>query len=268
MFHVKHSVHGTQRIAADSDMMFHVKPHNQIDSNYSDLLRSQADLLGVEVDAVSCALLLEHLKLVYRANASFNLTSITDSAAAIRLHIVDSLVGVPEVIKSPAGRLADIGSGAGYPGIPIAIVCHRRTTLFESVGKKANFLTETVNELKMGSRIEVEGRRSEELSEPHRNRYSVVTARALSSLPSLLELASPLLAIGGELIAYKGQLDMGERRRGEKAAEILGFKFERERRVFLPTGGEERTIIVYSKTGEPGISLPRRPGLAQRRPLA
>jgi len=73
--------------------MFHVKPSNPIDSQYSDLLREQADSLGVEVDASSCSLLLAHLKLVLRANSSFNLTSITDSDSAIRLHIVDSLVG-------------------------------------------------------------------------------------------------------------------------------------------------------------------------------
>lgn len=246
--------------------MFHVKPFNIIDAQYADLLCTQADLLGVEVDAGSCALLLEHLKLVLRANASFNLTSITNGVEAIRLHIVDSLAGVPEVIMAPRGRLADIGSGAGYPGIPIAIVCHRKATLFESVGKKARFLEDVATELQLDG-IDVEGRRSEELSEAHRNGYSVVTARALSSLPSLLELASPLLQIGGELIAYKGQLDAQERSKGNAAAEILGFVLQRERRVFLPTGGEERTILVYAKTGEPSISLPRRPGLAQRRPL-
>ncbi|MHB9038524.1 MAG: 16S rRNA (guanine(527)-N(7))-methyltransferase RsmG [Armatimonadota bacterium] len=243
-----------------------MKPFNPIDSQYADLLCTQADLLGVEVDAEACSLLLEHLKLVLRANTSFNLTSITNSSDAIRLHIIDSLAGVPEVIMAPAGRIADIGSGAGYPGIPISIVCHRRLTLFESVGKKAKFLQDVVIQLQL-DRIEVEGRRSEELSEVHRNGYSVVTARALSSLPSLLELASPLLEIGGELIAYKGQLDAQERSRGDSAAEILGFKLQRERRVFLPAGGEERTILVFAKTGEPNMSLPRRPGLAQRRPL-
>ncbi|PKQ29849.1 MAG: 16S rRNA (guanine(527)-N(7))-methyltransferase RsmG [Actinobacteria bacterium HGW-Actinobacteria-10] len=248
--------------------MFHVKPTNPIDSQYSDLLCNQADLVGVGVDAESCSLLLEHLKLVLHANMSFNLTTITDSTEAIRLHVVDSLVGVPEVITAPAGRLADIGSGAGYPGIPVAIVCRRRTTLFESVGKKARFLEETVGALDLADRIDVQGRRSEELSETHRGAYAVVTARALSSLPSLLELSSPLLAVGGELIAYKAGVDVDERLRGESAAALLGFELRRERRIFLPTGGEERTILVYAKVGEPTMSLPRRPGLAQRRPLA
>lgn len=247
--------------------MFHVKPFNPIDSQYADLLCAQAELLGVEVDAASCALLLAHLKLVLRANTSFNLTSITNSSDAIRLHIVDSLAGVPEIITAPSGRVADIGSGAGYPGVPISIVCHRRTTLFESVGKKAKFLQDLVDELDL-ERVVVEGRRSEELAECHRNGFSVVTARALSSLPSLLELASPLLEIGGELVAYKAQLDLDERSRGDRAAALLGFELQRERRVFLPTGGEERTILVYAKRGEPNMSLPRRPGMAQRRPLA
>lgn len=249
-------------------MMFHVKPRRDTEDHFADLICSQAELLGVEVDPRSCDLLLRHLKAVLRANKSFNLTTITSGERAVELHVVDSLVAVPDVIAAPAGRLADIGSGPGYPGIPLAIVCHRNTTLFESVTKKAVFLQQVVEDLALGDRIEVAARRSEELAEDQRGRYSVVTARALSSLPSLLELASPLLERGGQLIAYKAILDAHERGRGDDVAALLGFERVGERRVFLPGGGQERTIIRYQKIREPDISLPRRPGLAQRRPLA
>lgn len=248
--------------------MFHVKPRDDTWNALGDLICSQADLLGVEVDELSCGLLLRHLEHVLRANRSFNLTTITDSTEAVRLHVVDSLVAVPEIVSSPSGRLADIGAGAGYPGIPLALLCHRSTTLFESNGKKSTFLREVVRDLAIEERVEIAAHRSEELAEDQRGRSSIVTARAVSSLPSLLELASPLLQMGGRLVAYKGVVTAEERSRGEAAAGILGFESYSERRVFLPTGGEERTIITYAKIAEPGISLPRRPGLAQRRPLA
>ena len=248
-------------------MMFHVKPPGETEAQFASILCEQAGAVGVDVDAESCALLLLHLRCVLKANQAFNLTSITDGAEAVRLHIVDSLVAAPDVVAAPSGRLADIGSGAGYPGIPLAIVARRYTTLFESVKKKAAFLERTVEQMGLSSRIDVAGRRSEELSEEQRGRYSVVTARALSSLPSLLELASPLLCVGGLLIAYKAVLEQDERERGIEAAEYLGFRSSGERRIFLPKGGEERTIVKYEKVAEAQVSLPRRPGLAQRRPL-
>jgi len=255
------------RLSLWSGIVFHVKPREDSVAAFAAMICQQADSVGVEVQEEACAQLLRHLQQVLRANQSFNLTSITDAFTAVRLHIVDSLVGAPDVMSAPPGRLADIGSGAGYPGIPLAIVTRRHTTLFESNGKKSAFLRDVVLDLGLGSRIEVAGKRSEELSEDQRDRCGVVTARALSSIPSLLELASPLLQVGGLLIAYKGVVSNEERSRGEEAARVLGFESRGERRIFLPVGGEERTIVKYVKCDAPDVSLPRRPGLAQRRPL-
>jgi 16S rRNA (guanine527-N7)-methyltransferase len=213
------------------------------------------------------ASLAEYLERVLEANTSFNLTAVRDRDEAVWLHVVDSLLGLPYVDKAPPGSLADLGSGAGFPGVPLLLCSGRPGLLVESVGKKARFLEVAAGALCPSARVVC--RRAEELAGEEPGSQSVVTARALAALPSLVELGSPLLSVGGVLVAYKGSPSEEEMERGRKAAARAGMRELEAVRLTLPRPQRaERTLVLYEKTGPPEMRLPRRIGLAQKEPLA
>ena len=133
------------------------------------------------IDERTQALMEQHLALVIEANKTTNLTRITSPEEARILHLEDSLAGLPEVEAAPAGLLGDMGSGAGFPGIPLALATGRKTVLIESVGKKAALLDSFINELGLADCVETYAGRLEDLCGDRRASFAVLTARALSS---------------------------------------------------------------------------------------
>jgi 16S rRNA (guanine527-N7)-methyltransferase len=209
--------------------------------------------------------LLAHAEAVIAANETMNLTTIAPEDYA-GLHILDSLSALPQLLAAPRGIFADLGSGAGFPGIPLAIATGREVHLVESVRKKAAFLTRVCAELRLEATVHPI--RAEELAPLRAGAYSAVVARALSSLPSLVELAAPLLGRDGVLICLKGAPEEAELKRGDAAAAICGLVREHTESVTVPFVAGQRTIVVYRKTQPARVRLPRRIGLAQRQPLA
>jgi 16S rRNA (guanine527-N7)-methyltransferase len=206
-----------------------------------------------------------HLELVAEANTAFNLTAISEQQS-VRLHVLDSAAALPQLFAAPAGEFADIGSGAGFPGVTLAILSGRPATLVESVKKKAAFLERVVARLRL--KAAVRGIRAEELALERPAAFAAVTARALSALPSLVELASPLLRTEGLLICLKGAPELGELSRGDAAARRCGMKRVETATVEVPGVDAQRTVVVYRRGATAGVTLPRRSGMAQRRPLA
>jgi 16S rRNA (guanine527-N7)-methyltransferase len=221
--------------------------------------------MGLSCSADQAAALLEHLRLVDEANASFNLTTIQPEDA-VMMHILDSAVAVPYLEQAPEGGFADLGSGAGFPGVPLAILTGRSVSLVESVKKKAAFLERVVAGLRL--KATVHPIRAEELALVRGASYAAVTARALSALPSLVELASPLLQDGGLLVCLKGRPDDEELMRGDAVGRKCGMLRIDTLPVIIPGVDATRTIIVYRREGKSRTILPRRNGLAQRQPLA
>ncbi|MDY0087735.1 MAG: 16S rRNA (guanine(527)-N(7))-methyltransferase RsmG [Coriobacteriia bacterium] len=226
----------------------------------------EAARLGVSLTDEQVAAVLKHLDLVLQANARMNLTAITNRESALTLHVLDSLAAV-RWFEDPGGPIADIGSGAGYPGIPLAIALGQSVDLIEAVKKKARFLQEMVEELGGLNGSEVFAMRSEEAAHIRPCHYTIVVTRALATLPSLVELAAPLLSPGGCLLAMKGKPSEEERISGASAAVRVGLREDQWHPYLLP-GGERRTMVRYRRIEESPVALPRRPGLAQRKPLA
>jgi 16S rRNA (guanine527-N7)-methyltransferase len=210
--------------------------------------------------------LVRHADMLLEANTRLNLTRIVEDEALAVGHVADSLSALPYLATAPAGAFADLGSGGGYPGVPLAICSNRHVVLIESTRKKAAFLTEVIEAL--GLDAEVLPFRAEEVAEGGGVRLAAVVARAVSALPSLVELASPLLQAGGLLIAMKGRLAADELERGDAAAALVGMVRLRRDSVEVPGLEAERVIACYERSGSPRVRLPRRPGLAQRKPLA
>lgn len=221
--------------------------------------------LGFKLTAEHVAALVAHAEMVLAANATMSLTTIPADQFA-GLHVLDSLVALPYLERAPSGAFADIGSGAGYPGIPLAVVSGREVDLVESVRKKAAFLEATAATLCL--KATVHPIRAEELALTNGGTFSAVVARALSALPSLVELGAPLLGNRGLLICLKGAPEDTEIARGDRVAARCGLKRVVFEEVSVPFVDGKRAIVVYEKSGKPSVRLPRRPGMAQRQPLA
>lgn len=239
--------------------MFHVKPSPDI--SVERVTSALADV-GLCVTPPQAQLLGRHAALMLEVNESLNLTRIVDAEDVIFLHIVDSLAFVPLVgdLEAP---ILDVGSGAGYPGIPLAIMGFD-VVLCESVKKKAAFLAHVVDVLGLATRIEP--LRAEELATLERQSFGTVVSRAVSALGSLEELAAPLLREGGTLAALKGVPTPEEVSQARRVAALVGLTPKPSRSYTLPRG-ERRMLFAFEKTGSPRIDLPRRPGMAQRQPL-
>ena len=223
--------------------------------------------LGLDLDDSVKDKLLLYLDLVVEKNKVLNLTRITSFEDAVVLHLEDSL-SILEVFRQTSGRYLDIGTGAGFPGIPLGITTDRKGVLLDSVKKKAVAVQGFIDELGLDDRLSATGMRSEELAEQRRGFFGVVTARAVSSLPAVEELATPLLRKGGKLIAMRGIDSEEDIKKAKQAANLLGLTLV-ERREFTigPDGEYTRSICVFEKTGKSTVKLPRHPGYASKKPL-
>lgn len=211
-------------------------------------------------------LLDRHLRLVIEANERVNLTRIDTWESGQVLHVEDSLVGLPEILEAPQGRYLDMGTGAGFPGVPVAIMTGRETVLADSVGKKTAVLDEVLRELNISDYASTFNGRLEDLALQQPESFSVVSARALSSLSSLLELASPLLCEGGVLVCYKAPSVYEELDHTSEIEDMLGFQRMNVRDAVLSDGATARVIVSYEKVHASRVPLPRRVGMAQKRP--
>jgi 16S rRNA (guanine527-N7)-methyltransferase len=191
-------------------------------------------------------------------------TSVHDPDAVQKVHIADSLAGVEVAELRAARRVADLGSGAGLPGLVLAIALpEAELVLVESVGRKCAWIQAVAERLELGN-ARVACARAEELGE---HGFDVVTARALAPLPVLCEYAAPLLREGGVLVGWKGAVDADEEADGLAAAEALGLRREEVRAVTPYPGSERRTLHVFRKIAPTPAGYPRRPGMAAKRPL-
>jgi 16S rRNA (guanine527-N7)-methyltransferase len=191
-------------------------------------------------------------------------TAVHDPREALDVHLADSLAGLAVPALRDGHRLADIGSGAGLPGLPLALALpDARVLLVESQRRKCAFLERAIEALAL-TNAEVACARVEELDGRD---YDAVTARALASLAVLCEYAAPLLAEGGVLVAWKGAVDAAEEADGLAAATALGLEREEVRPVEPYEGSERRTLHVLRKIAPTPPGYPRRPGVAVKRPL-
>lgn len=208
----------------------------------------------------------EYLNKVLEINQHLNLTRVTDYDQALLLHLEDSLSVLEEINKAPEGLYGDLGSGGGFPGVPLAMVTQRPTILIDSVKKKIKAIENILDVVYQSDLITTYAGRIEELALEKPEIFSVLTARALTNLPSLLELASPLLKQGGQLIALKSKEESEfENQALEKK---LGMKKVSKRDYYLSDGETFRTVYVFEKVSKPEVKLPRRVGMAQKKPFS
>ena len=202
-------------------------------------------------------------------NSKFNLTAVRDPASIRTKHFLDSFSCALAWGSLPPRRLIDVGTGAGFPGIPLRILYPGlKLTLVESVGKKAMFCEHIVRLLGLDG-VEVIKGRAEDVgcAAEHRERYDGAVARAVASLPVLSEYLLPLVRIGGTAIAMKGESGPAEAQSAERAMKMLGGKLKQVIPVSLPGIADERYLILMEKSAATPPRYPRKAGMPMKRPL-
>jgi 16S rRNA (guanine527-N7)-methyltransferase len=229
--------------------------------------------LGIEFSARQ----VEQFELYYQEliewNTRVNLTAITDYSLVQVKHFLDSLTITlalsEDEAEKPGFDIIDIGTGAGFPGVPLKILFPRpRLVLIEPTAKKAAFLHHIIHKLEL-EKVEVLNSRAEEAAHllPYREQFWLVLSRAVASLPALAELTLPFCRIGGRFVAQKkGEIDQ-EIDRAKTAIDILGGKLEQMKKIELTEFHDARYLIVIDKIRPTPSKYPRRPGLPRRRPI-
>ncbi len=196
-----------------------------------------------------------------------SVSSVTEPERAWKVHVDDSLTGLEVPALREAGRVADIGSGAGFPGLVLAVALPRaEVDLIESVGRKCAFIERAAQAAGIGN-VRVLNARSEEVAAASgRESYDAVTARAVGRLSTLAELASPLLRENGVLVAWKGKRDPDEEAQLTRAAAQLAMHPQQILDVGDRAGSKHRHLHIIGKIGPTPPELPRRSGMAKKRP--
>lgn len=224
--------------------------------------------IGLAVDAAALAAIEGHVRLLLAWTGAINLTAIRDPIAVARLHVIDSLAALPRLRELDTDGLLDLGSGGGFPGIPLAAALPSwRGLLVDSTGKKAAFLETALQAVGLHDRVAVAPVRAEALAldRGHRGRWPVVTARAVGGLAELIELAFPLLSIGGALVAWKrGPLEAELASAGRALDAIGGGEIEVVDTSLAGLDGHRLAIVT--KHGPTPAGYPRDPADRRRRP--
>jgi 16S rRNA (guanine527-N7)-methyltransferase len=197
---------------------------------------------------------------------------VRDQDEALDAHVADSLSGLEVPAFRDVRRIGDLGAGAGFPGLVLAIALpSAQVDLIESGRRKAAVIERLARAARVENARAVTARVEEwggtDAPVGGRGAYEAVTARALASLPVLVEYAAPLLRDEGVLVAWKGARDAEEERAGEAAAEVVGMAGEEVRHVQPFASARDRHLHVYRKVGPTPDRFPRRPGMAAKRPL-
>ena len=236
-------------------------------TQFSDLLKEKIKDYRLNIDKSKLIQFSVYAQELKDWNTRINLTALTEDSDIIDKHFIDSLlIFLYETIIEGA-RVADVGTGGGFPGIPIKIYRPDvHLSLIESISKKVRFLNHVIDKLKLDNvgvlneRVEVIGH-----SKEHRERYDIAVARCVARLPILAEYCLPLVFVGGKFVAYKGQEAEVEIKEAKNAIEKLGGKFIKiERDEINP---ERRSLIFIEKVKNTPIQYPRQTGKAEKKTL-
>lgn len=200
---------------------------------------------------------------VIRQNAVMNLTAITDPVQVAKLHLLDSLT-VLKAAELSGKKVIDVGCGAGFPGVPLAIVCKdAKVTLLDSLGKRVTWLAQTLPGL--GVDAECVTARAEEAAASRREQYDYATSRAVARLNILLELTAPFVKVGGAVLAMKGAAAQEELAEAKNAIRQLGLELEKVHK--FPIDGADHCVIVLRKVTPTPARFPRRYAKIKQTPL-
>lgn len=235
----------------------------------NELAQQAYSLLGIRLSHAQLSALRIYERELLDWNTRFNLTAIEKPEQVRSKHFLDSLSCLMVMRDPYPQRLIDVGTGAGFPGVPLKIILPgMHLTLVESVGKKADFCRHILQKLELGG-VEVIQERAETLGQlaQYRERYDWAVARAVANMPVLIELLLPFVRVGGKALAMKGISAPSESHTAERAIRLLGGHLQRLLPVNLPGVADQRYLVVIDKVAATPPAYPRRAGMPAKNPL-
>ena len=233
-------------------------------------LSARLTACGIPHDEALPGKLLRYHALLMDWNTRMDLTAVTEEAEMIDKHYVDSLIalGVPGLIPR-TGTLIDVGTGAGFPGLPLALACPDvRVTLMDAQKKRLNFLQAVIDDLQVRNVTLVHARAEDAAQFPqHREKYDVAVARAVAPLAVLSEYLLPFVRVGGKAVCWKGPALAEELTQGRRAAHLLGGRVEEPVNVAIPGRDWQHMLLPVSKTAKTARQYPRKAGTPGKAPL-
>ena len=236
---------------------------------FEEILAARAGEAGIPLTAEQIGQFSVYNEMLLDWNTRMNLTALTAPEDVAVKHIIDSLTAYDAALFDGARTLIDVGTGAGLPGIPLAVYApHLTVTLLDSLNKRVRFLTEVTAAMGLQN-VRCIHARAEEAARTaeHRAAYDIVVSRAVARLPVLLEYTLPFVRVGGTLLALKGRAYAEEQKEARRAAEVLGGGRITARPVHLPGLDDVRAILTVTKERQTPAIYPRGGGAPARRPL-
>lgn len=237
-------------------------------NKFSDLLMLDMKLLGINLKSEQIHKFYNYMKLLREWNEKINLTAITEPEEIIKKHFVDS-VTISKYIKNN-DNIIDVGTGAGFPGIPLKIINDSlNITLLDSLNKRLTFLNEIISKLNL-KRIVTQHARAEEagVNKMYREQYDIAVSRAVAQLNILAEYLLPFVKIGGHVICMKANCIEEELKSAQNAIRLLGGEIENKEEFVLPNTDISRTIILIKKVKSTPGRYPRKSGIPTKQPIS
>ena len=237
------------------------------EKNFKEILKKNADIIGVSLNEEMLDKFYNYKKLVVEWNEKINLTAITEDLEFIVKHFIDSLT-INKYIEENK-NIIDIGTGAGFPGIPLKILNKdNNIVLFDSLNKRLKVLEDIIEKIGL-TKIKILHGRAEETfkNKEHREKYDIATSRAVAALNVLAELMLPAVKVGGFCICMKGNNADIEIEEAKKAIKELGGEIVNVEKIILPELNLERNIVIIKKVKQTPNKYPRKPGTPQKEPI-
>lgn len=244
-----------------------MKGENMLLKDFEDKMKEYANELGIILSESQIEMFFKYMNLLLEWNKKINLTAITDEEEIIIKHFIDSIT-ISKYIPLETS-LVDVGTGAGFPGIPLKIIRDNiKIVLLDSLQKRINFLDVIIKELNLRD-IETIHARVEDCGQnkEYRESFDIATSRAVANLSTLLEYLLPLVKVNGKVICMKGSSVNEEIQNSKKAINVLGGKMEEDIEFNLPKTDIKRNIILISKISTTPTKYPRKPGTPAKAPI-
>lgn len=238
------------------------------EENFKKILYENALKVNIHLTDSQLDLFWKYKKLVIEWNEKINLTAITNDLDFAVKHFIDSIT-IDKYISDDNKEIIDVGTGAGFPGVPLKILRpNNKIVLFDSLNKRLKVLDDIIEKLGLKNIVTLHGRAEETFKNmEYREKFDIATSRAVAGLNVLAELMLPAVKVGGICICMKGNNAEEEIRDAEKAIKILGGKIIKVDKIILPELNQERNIIIIEKIKPTPKTYPRKPGTPQKMPL-